>query len=250
MNEGNPEESNRWDEEASRLFINYGNYFVPERERQIQIITDLLSSLKGQNYIVDLCCGEGLLDEAILNSSSTFTIQGLDGSAEMLRKAQERLARFGNRFISGKFNLASADWRKTGPTVNAVISSIAIHHLSGLQKQQLFKDVFQMLSGDGIFVIADIIEHPTEMGKHQAAGALDEIVRKQSIELDGNTAAFDFFQREGWNIFRYLDPEDIDKPSPLFDQLKWLEASGFTNIDVHWMLAGHTIFSARKPAHI
>jgi tRNA (cmo5U34)-methyltransferase len=126
---------------------------------------------------------------------------------------------------------------------------MAIHHLPGLQKQQLFTDVLQMFTGDGIFIIADIIEHTNEMGKNQAAKALDEAVRRRSIELDGNTAAFDFFQKEGWNIFRHLDPKDIDKPSPLFDQLKWLEESGFINIDVHWMLAGHAIFSARKPVN-
>ena len=84
------------------------------------------------------------------------------------------------------------------------------------------------------------------MGGQQAAEALDDVVRWRSIGLDGNTAAFEFFRKEGWNIFRYLDPEDIDKPSPLFDQLKWLEQSGFSNVDVHWMLAGHAIFSARK----
>jgi tRNA (cmo5U34)-methyltransferase len=249
MNKGNSDDSKQWSEETSRLFINYGSYFVPEREHQIEIITGLLSNLKGANHVVDLCCGEGLLDEAILNSFSTFTIQGLDGSDEMLRRARERLARFGNRFISGKFELTSTNWRKTGQIVDAVISSMAIHHLTGLQKQQLFMDVSQMLTGDGIFIIADIIEHTNEMGKNQAAKALDEIVRRRSIELDGNTAAFDFFQKEGWNIFRHLDPEDIDKPSPLFDQLKWLEESGFMNIDVHWMLAGHAIFSARKPVN-
>ena len=84
------------------------------------------------------------------------------------------------------------------------------------------------------------------MGEQQAAEALDDVVRRRSIKLDGNIAAFEFFRKEGWNIFRYLDPEDIDKPSPLFSQLKWLEQSGFSNVDVHWMLAGHAIFSARK----
>jgi len=59
----------------------------------------------------------------------------------------------------------------------------------------------------------------------------------------GNTGAFELFKREGWNTFWYLDPDDIDKPSLLFDQLKWLEAAGFVDVDVHWMLPG-TLFSA------
>jgi len=247
MVEKNPNEANHWSEETSLVFVNYGRYFIPEREYQMQVISELLSTLKGQNQIVDLCCGEGLLDELILDSHPAFTLQGFDGSVEMLHRAQERLSRFGGRFTCQRFELASSEWRKPQQTINAVISSMAIHHLTGSQKHKLFTDVFQMLAPYGIFIVADIVAHLDKMGENQTAEALDAIVRRRSIELDGNTAAFDFFRKERWNIFRYLDPEDIDKPSPLFDQLKWLEQSGFSNVDVHWMLAGHTIFSARKP---
>jgi hypothetical protein len=47
---------------------------------------------------------------------------------------------------------------------------------------------------------------------------------------------------------RYLDPEDIDHPSPLLDQLNWLEQAGFIGIGVHFIKAGHAVFSGWKPA--
>ena len=43
------------------------------------------------------------------------------------------------------------------------------------------------------------------------------------------------------------EPDSIDKPSPLFDQLKWLDKAGFTDVDVFWMKVGHAIFGGRKP---
>jgi tRNA (cmo5U34)-methyltransferase len=43
------------------------------------------------------------------------------------------------------------------------------------------------------------------------------------------------------------DPDPIDMPSPLLDQLNWLAAAGLEGADVHWLKAGHAIFSARKP---
>jgi tRNA (cmo5U34)-methyltransferase len=239
-------EPNGWSEETSRTFIDYGRYIVPERDYQMQIIAALLSRLDDSNSILELCCGEGLLAEVLLNKFPSMTVHGFDGSRVMLHKAEERLAQFGDRFRSGIFDLASADWRKPEFAFDAVISSMAIHHLTGPQKQVLFMDVIQMLKPNGVFIIADVVEHPSEMGRLLAAETLDEVVKKRSLALDGNTSAFEFFDREGWNIFRYLDPDDIDKPSPLFDQLKWLEQAGFVNIDVHWMLAGHAIFSARK----
>lgn len=235
-----------WSEETSRLFIDFGRYFVPERDHQIRIIATLLAYLDGPFVVLELCCGEGILAEALLDRYPSLIVHGLDGSAEMLKRARERLARFGNRFQCRTFNLASPDWRKPGLPVRAVVSSMAIHHLTGPQKQELFFDVYRMLVAGGAFVIADIVEHSTEEGRSIAAETWDDVVRKKSIELDGNTRAFEFFKREGWNTFRYLDPEDIDKPSPLFDQLKWLENAGFEDVDVHWMLAGHAVFSARK----
>jgi tRNA (cmo5U34)-methyltransferase len=31
------------------------------------------------------------------------------------------------------------------------------------------------------------------------------------------------------------------------DQLLWLKEAGIESIDVHWLKAGHAIFSGRKP---
>ena len=235
-----------WSEEISRLFIDIGRYIVPERDRQMQAIAALLSYLPDESVILEICCGEGLLAEVLLDSLPGSVVHGLDGSVEMLQRARERLARFGHRFQCSRFNLAARDWRRLDSPVNAIVSSLAIHHLTELQKPRLFSDLCGMLADNGAVVIADIVEHQNDSGSHLAAQTWDEVVRERALELDGNTETFDFFQREGWNTFWYLDPEDIDKPSPLFDQLKWLEDAGSVDIDVHWMLAGHAIFGARK----
>ena len=69
-------------------------------------------------------------------------------------------------------------------------------------------------------------------------------MRRRAEELDGHTAAFDFFTRDGWNLYRHPDP--LDKPSRLIEQLNWLAASGYADVDVHWLKAGHAIFSGIK----
>jgi tRNA (cmo5U34)-methyltransferase len=246
MNTENPTNQTGWSEETSRTFIDYGRYFVPERERQMRSMAALLFYLDSPCAVLELCCGEGLLVEALLDSYPKIIVHGLDGSIEMLERARVRLARFGDRFQCRTFDLASADWRTPELPFHAVVSSLAIHHLTGLQKQALFSNVYQMLVEGGAFVIADIVEQSSQEGRRLAAETWDEAVRVRSIELDGNTGAYEFFKREGWNTFWYLDPEDIDKPSPLFDQLKWLENAGFVDVDVHWMLAGHAVFGGRK----
>ena len=76
-----------WDEQNSQDFLRYGQYFVPERERQAHTIISLLPAPEPFGSALDICCGEALLAEAILESRPGWTVYGLDGSAEMLRCA-------------------------------------------------------------------------------------------------------------------------------------------------------------------
>lgn len=235
-----------WGEQATQTFIDYGRYFVPEREIQIETICRLIPSHEKPFVILELCCGEGILAEALLEHHSQAKVIGFDGSPEMLMKAQERLEIYDNRFQARHFDLSEPLWRDNRLAAQAVVSSLCIHHLEASGKQELFKDVYAMLADGGVFIIADLIKPATHLGSELAATAWDAAVRQRALKLDGNTNAFDFFQRENWNMYRHFDPQDIDHPNRLLDQLKWLEAAGFTAVDVHWMQAGHTIFSGKK----
>ena len=241
-------EHNHWDEETSRRYIDYGRYFVPAREGQMRIILDLLRGLPPSCLVLELCCGEGIFAEMLLDQLPDANLLGLDGSVLMLDTARRRLARFGERVKLSSFDLADRSWCKLNHPLHAVISSLAIHHLDGEGKQTLFRDVYAMLTQGGAFIIADMIEPATAAGRNIAADALDEVVRQRSLELDGSTDALDFFLGEGWNTYRFFDPDDIDHPDSLFDQLKWLEQAGYVDIDVHFMQAGHALFSGWKKA--
>jgi tRNA (cmo5U34)-methyltransferase len=162
----------------------------------------------------------------------------------MLRKAQANLAEFAPRCTTHRFDLAAQDWRAQAQPAHAVVSSLAIHHLDGTEKQALFRAVYDMLAPGGVFVVADVLEPAHPRGQTVAARAWDEAVRQRALALDGDTAAFDFFTRDGWNLYRHPDP--MDKPSRLFDQLQWLTAAGFTDVDVHWLKAGHAVYSGHK----
>ncbi len=246
MDDPQSEAQNTWTEDVSRKFIDFGYIFVPDRDEQFQVITSLLAGLPAQAAILELCCGEGLLAEKVLTSYPNCHVTALDGSQEMLRRARARLARFEARAKLGAFNLAAPDWRDPQSQFDGVVSSLAIHHLPGLEKRSLFKRIYQMLNPGGVLVVADVLEVVGEAAKKQAADQMDEIVRRQSLEQTGGLDAYNFFIREGWNTFRYLDPEDIDKPSPLLDQLKWMEEVGFGEVNVCWLRAGHAIFCGRR----
>ncbi|MEW5871437.1 MAG: class I SAM-dependent methyltransferase [Chloroflexota bacterium] len=233
-----------WSEENSQTFIDMALYYVPDREEQIHTICALIPPCDRPFSVLELCCGEGLLAAAILERFPLSQVTGLDGSPRMLAQAHQNLAGFGARFSAGQFNLAASDWRRLAAPVQAVVSSLAIHHLDDREKAALYQDIYAMLSPGGVLVIADLIQPASDLGNDLAAEAYDETVRRQSLALDGNTAFFDHFQRGGWNLYRY--PDEMDKPSGLFDQLKWLEQAGFRAVDVYWIKAGHAIYGGQK----
>ena len=242
----NPEATPAWAERDSQAFIDYGRYFVPEREEQIAIICELVGAGAERRRVLELCCGEGLLARALLARFPHAIVTAYDGSPEMLERARQNLAAFAPRFEMRQFDLAAHDWRaRAGEQFDAVVSSLAIHHLDGAQKQTLFRDVYALLAPGGVFVIADVVEPAHARGRESAARAWDAAVRRRALALDGHLAAYDFFTRDGWNLYRHPDP--MDKPSRLLDQLNWLAAAGFADVDVHWLQAGHAIFSGHKP---
>ena len=235
-----------WSEAASRTFIDFGRYFVPEREQQIAAFVDLIPAHNQPFTILELCCGEGLLAGALLEGFPTCTVYGFDGSPAMLDHARQLLAQYGDRFQTQLFDLADRSWRAPKWPVHAVVSSLTIHHLDGEEKQQLFQDMARLVEPGGVFLIADVIAPASRAGAELAAKAWDAAVRRRALEIDGNLDALAYFEREQWNMYRYPDVDDIDKPSRLLDQLKWLEQAGFADVDVFWMQAGHALFGGRK----
>jgi len=234
-----------WDEDDTQDFIDYGRYFVPDHETQIETICDMVPPPSGLCHMLDLCCGAGLLARALLDRFPECHVHGFDGSPRMIARARAALVDYSERFEAQRFDLAAHTWRKLPWPVHATVSSLAIHHLDGPEKQALFNDMARILIPGGVFIIADLIQPMTQRGTNLAAKAWEEAVRQRSLALDGNLEAYEYFCAIKWSPYSY--PEPVDKLSPLFDQLKWLEKAGFTDVDVFWMKAGHAIFGGRKP---
>ncbi len=233
-----------WSEENSQYFVDYGAYFVPDRAVQIETMCALIPARREPFHVVELCCGEGLLARAILERFPSACLHGYDGSRTMLEKARTALQPFGERATLHEFDLAAAGWRSFSWPVQAVVSSLAIHHLNGQQKCELYSDLYSLISPGGALIIADLIQPAHPLGVQAAAQAWDEAVRQTALAHDGYESAFEVFQRDHWNFFRY--PEPMDQPSGLYEQLRWLEAAGFSAVDVYWLKAGHALYGGRK----
>lgn len=236
-----------WAEPDSAAFLELGPYVVPERGTQTAVVCDLIPEPSGSGLVVDVGCGEGLLAVAILDRFPSVRVLGLDGSRLMLDRAAERARRHEERFEGRLFDLAARSWRRFAEAPQAIVSSLAVHHLDGAGKRELFADLAAALRPGGVLVIADLVAATTERGVRLAARMWDEAVRERALELDGDDAAFRRFRELDWNHYAARQPDPGDRPSSLLDQLLWLEEAGFEGVDVFWMRAGHAIFGGVRP---
>ena len=248
MQEDNSDsDDGQWTEATSALFADYGEYFVPDRDVQMETVCGLIPDIPDVPHVVEICCGEGLLSETMLARLPGVMVHAYDGSPTMLAKTRDRLTAYAGRFETREMDIADTDWRKFPWPVRAFVSSLAVHHLDGPGKQALFADLCAALAPGGAVIIIDLVEPETTIGQAVSAKAWDDAVRNRSLELDGDLAAFDFFRDNHWNYYSDPNPDPVDQPSSLLDQLHWMRAAGLEHVDVHWLKAGHAIFSGRKP---
>lgn len=235
-----------WTEEDSKTFIKYGKCFTPDRERQIELICDLIPNCDVPFHVVDLCCGEGRLAEGVLDRFPQAHVHLYDASQAMLNQARENLSRYGDRTSYHTFDIHAGDWRQFDFPVHAFVSSLAIHHLDGAEKQTFFTDLYNALSEGGVFLNADLIYPASQLGMQVAAKCWDKETQKRSIDIYQTLDGFKAFEQLEWNYFKNPDNDPIDKPSPIADQLSWLGQSGYIGVDVFWLVAGHAIYGGYK----
>jgi tRNA (cmo5U34)-methyltransferase len=163
--------------------------------------------------VLDLGAGTGLLSAAVVARVPAVRLHLLDGSADMLGAARQRLAnRTDTRFTEADL---------TGPLpagpFAAVVSALAIHHLSGERKRDLYGRAFAALQPGGVFVNLDQVLGPTPAVERQYAAAHEAYARRHGSD-DAEWAGAQERMR-------------ADRPDTLDDQLRWLRTIGFGDVD-------------------
>lgn len=238
-----------WSEETSASFIAHGRFFNPERERQFDVIGDLVATAVGAqsgSLILELCCGAGDLAADLLGRFSEARYLALDGSPAMLAETTRQCALFRDRLGTQLFDLGSDAWRQLREQPHAIVSSLAVHHLDGDGKRKLFRDLYSLLAPGGVFVLADIMRPASPGGFAVAAEAYERAVAERSLKERGDISMLEKLRELRWNYFRYPDDDTADQPSTMAEHLVWMEEAGFRGVDIHWAVAGHAIVAGTR----
>lgn len=242
--------TNQWSEGDSQAFLDLGELLVPAHAEQIATLLQLIAAQTDEIFTVtELGAGGGVLAEAVLERFPSCCYIAFDGSEVMRERMSQRLARFSNRLEIRPFELSEQAWRSTLPApLRCVLSSLCVHHLDNEGKQRLFDDMAARLEPGGALLLADIIEPATPHIAELFARQYDEIVRMQSLAIQGDLSGYEQFRKLKWNyfVYDYGSPDSYDHPSLLSDQLRWLQEAGFSTVDCFWLRAGHAVYGGYR----
>ena len=130
-----------WDEDDSKIFVEFGRAMVPGREEIEQTFLDLIPAEGDEPFLaVEIGTGSGWLSAAVLREFPKARILGLDGSPQMLKEAAQLLGQYRDRAELRRFRLEESSWLEGLPqAVRVFLSSLVLHHLDGSGKQDLFR---------------------------------------------------------------------------------------------------------------
>jgi len=216
--------------------------FAPERKaRALQVTLDLLAALAPPgSTLLQLGAGTGLLTERLLQAGHFSEIYVTDGAQAMLEIAQQTLDP-GDTLLHFDLLDFTTDWagRFAGTGIDAVTSSMAIHHAE--DKQRLFDQVFAVLKPAGVFCFADHVAG-TSSGIQYLIG------RERALERRGRDKRMTPEQiRQVIQIDEQVQRKEGNRCESVVQYQDYLVQSGFQDVDCLWRDYWLAVFVAQKP---
>lgn len=214
-----------------------------ERERSRvwprRVLAELLPFAEPDRFtFVDLGAGTGAAARAVLDRYPVSSAVLADYSPQMMEEGRRALAAYDGRYRYVEIDMAAGRWpAELGGGLEAVISSLCVHHLADDRKQALFGEVFDRLVPGGWFLDYDPVAADDPAVGEQWQRVQDrrdpEAAAKRSHRTPEEQARWD-------NHVRHIVPLDL--------QLGFLRTAGFEAVDVYWKELDHVIFGGRRPA--
>ncbi|MDQ6780996.1 MAG: methyltransferase domain-containing protein [Candidatus Eremiobacteraeota bacterium] len=237
-----------WGDDDSALFLRFGRAFTPHWEELRAAFAALIPSAPAgaPTVCVDAGSGSGWLSETMLRALPHALLIAVDGSQAMLEATRRRVGTASAQLETRRCDLQDLSWLDALPDgLHCIASSLALHHLNDEQKQLLYQAAFTKLQRGGALLIADLVQPLSELERELFASSWEGAVQLQSVAEFGDARAWEAFQQQRWNHYRFPDPIDI--PATLPDMLAWLAQAGFIGVDVFWAHAGHALVGGFKP---
>ncbi|MFB3897123.1 MAG: methyltransferase domain-containing protein [bacterium] len=215
----------------SRTFDDLIVKVVPYYSQMIgAIINNLPFNEDKKIKVLDLGCGTGTISYLIHQRYPNMELTCVDVSQQMLEVAKDKLKRVKKvTFILGDFH----SYRITGK-FDAIVSSLALHHLESEQDRDIFyTSIYQSLKSGGIFINADIMKSDNAYFQKVNYAKWKEFgMRSLSADFIENTT--------------FVKHREEDRCSTILKETDRLRKIGFKHIEIFWKYYNFATYGAIK----
>jgi tRNA (cmo5U34)-methyltransferase len=186
---------------------------------------------------LDLGAGTGAAARRILELYPRSTAILTDFSAQMMKEGERELQPFAGRFKYVEFDMSTSSWPAAIPAaVDAVVTSMCVHHLPDHRKQGLFAEILEHLAPGGWYVNYDPVSSPDP---------IVEATWERVNDRDDPEAASKRLHRTPQEQSRYEN--HVRYVIPLDQQLNYLRSAGFQGVDIYWKHLENVIYGGCRP---
>jgi len=179
--------------------------------------------------VLDLGAGTGLLTALLASTFPNAHFTLTDISAEMLARAHTRFAAEPARFHYQVFDYVT---ESLDGAYDVVVSALSLHHTAWSDLPEIFKRIYDVLQPSGIFINADQV-----LGTTATNEAHYEVHWQRRVRELGCTEE---------EVTQAMARMKADRTAPLAQQLTWLTAAGFTNVECWFKEYRFAVYSGVK----
>lgn len=219
---------------------------VPLAAEQIEVMLRIVREMSPDvRTFLDLGCGDGVLGRAILAQFPSAKGVLLDFSEFMVEQAKAKTA-----VGSNAVEFVVVDYAQKGWTINlgatkgfdVVVSGFSIHHQPDEKKQEIYREIYDLLNPGGVFLNLEHVASASKLGERMF----------DNYFVD---ALYDFHQAAGSDRSRDdLAEEYYHRPdkaanilAPVAKQCGWLEEIGYIHVDCFLKVFELALFGGQKP---
>lgn len=205
----------------------------PNRSKMVDVALEVLPFPKTAALrAIDLGIGTGYFTERFLNHFPNSRVLGVDGAPAMIELAKVRLTSLASRvqFVVGDFRKLQ-DLAPGAGTVDVVFSAYALHHLHRVDKENVLRQVAELLVPGGWFVNADLIVADSP----EVENRLQQIRVAGIVERAGDTDSRFTDLALTRQFLTDLELKEADQPLTLAEDLALLRGSGLKNSSAFWL---------------
>lgn len=232
-------------ERKEKLFkyIDGVRQFFPLAQEQLETISRIIDKYSPSvASFLDLGCGDGFLGRFIYelypNSKGVF----LDISQEMINKVKEKSLKDCTEYIVQDFG--KDGWEssiKSTEKFDLIISGFSIHHIDNDNKKRLYKDLYNLLQPQGIFLNLEHVSSPTEKIEELFNNLfLDRMSDYQESIGEKKT------KEEIKNLYHDPNHKKLNKLESVEKQCDWLRDVGFEEVDCFMKIFELALFGGIK----